>query len=344
MGSRHPRQQRGRMGLQDQGGRTVIAPEPGVRAGQVVRRLRSSDQCPRQDGDQAQERHDRTPHGTTSGPIIDSPPGPVKPEDEDRKWKVPRVPHPGRHPPGMRCSPKGTGSHPTGPGRPVFGPSGRCPRPPIMPYLTRPLLEEAQDPAVRPQLGRARGRRLVADAPRPPLLPAGALAVLPQEGAGRIPEPHSTGRPDGPSPGRAAARADVLAGRRLGVHQLRDDEGPPREPPGARAAAVDAALCAVPGPYPGQGRPAKKGDRLPTPLAMIGDTTTYLASEEVIEFPKLERRLRIQVVRGVLWYTAGREKLECASACGRQRAIPDMHDGSLARSKSRCTILISSSR
>src|SRR3954447_19871437 len=65
----------------------------------------------------------------------------------------------------------------------------------------------------------------------------------------------------------------------------------------------DAALYEVPGPYPGQGRPAKKGDRLPTPLAMIEDTTTYPASEEVIEFPKLERRLRIQVVRGVLWYT-----------------------------------------
>ena len=65
----------------------------------------------------------------------------------------------------------------------------------------------------------------------------------------------------------------------------------------------DAALYEVPGPYPGQGRPAKKGGRLPTPLAMIGDTTAYPASEEVIGFPKLERRLRIQVVRGVLWYT-----------------------------------------
>ena len=65
----------------------------------------------------------------------------------------------------------------------------------------------------------------------------------------------------------------------------------------------DAALYEVPGPYPGHGRPAKKGERLPTPLAMIGDTTAYPASEEVIVFPKLERRLRIQVVRGVLWYT-----------------------------------------
>ena len=41
----------------------------------------------------------------------------------------------------------------------------------------RPLVEEAQDLAVRPQLGRARGRRAVADASRPLLLPAGALAA-----------------------------------------------------------------------------------------------------------------------------------------------------------------------
>src|SRR4051812_10333701 len=65
----------------------------------------------------------------------------------------------------------------------------------------------------------------------------------------------------------------------------------------------DAALYEVPGPYPDRGRPAKKGGRLPTPLVMIGDTTAYPASEEVIVFPKTERRLRIQVVRGALWYT-----------------------------------------
>ena len=39
-----------------------------------------------------------------------------------------------------------------------------------------------------------------------------------------------------------------------------------------------------------------------TPLAMIGDTTAYPASEEAIRFPKQERHLRIQVVREVLWY------------------------------------------
>ena len=65
----------------------------------------------------------------------------------------------------------------------------------------------------------------------------------------------------------------------------------------------DAALYQVPGPYGGKGRPPKKGGRLPPPLAMIEDTTAYPASEEAIRFPELERRLRIQVVREVLWYT-----------------------------------------
>ena len=65
----------------------------------------------------------------------------------------------------------------------------------------------------------------------------------------------------------------------------------------------DAALYEVPGPYGGTGRPPQKGKRLPTPLAMIGDTTAYAAHEEMISFPKVERRLRVQVVRDVLWYT-----------------------------------------
>src|SRR5512142_1422677 len=65
----------------------------------------------------------------------------------------------------------------------------------------------------------------------------------------------------------------------------------------------DAALYEVPGPYPGQGRPAKKGKRLPTPLAMIEDTATYPARLRTIRFPTLERCLRVQVVRDVLWYT-----------------------------------------
>lgn len=69
----------------------------------------------------------------------------------------------------------------------------------------------------------------------------------------------------------------------------------------------DAALYERPGPYPGRGRPAKKGKRLPTPSAMIEDTATYLAALETIEFPKLERCLRVQVVRDILWYTGSGE-------------------------------------
>ena len=62
-------------------------------------------------------------------------------------------------------------------------------------------------------------------------------------------------------------------------------------------------LYEVPGPYGGKGRPPKKGKRLPTPLAMIEDTATYPARRRTIRFPKLEGRLRVQVVRDVLWYT-----------------------------------------
>ena len=65
----------------------------------------------------------------------------------------------------------------------------------------------------------------------------------------------------------------------------------------------DAALYAVPGPYSGTGRPPKKGQRLVTPLKMIEDTTTYPARLRTIRFPKVKRRLRLQVVREVLWYT-----------------------------------------
>jgi hypothetical protein len=65
----------------------------------------------------------------------------------------------------------------------------------------------------------------------------------------------------------------------------------------------DAALYQRPGPYGGKGRPPKKGRRLPTPQAMIEDPATYPARLRTIRFPKAERRLRVQVVRDILWYT-----------------------------------------
>ena len=65
-----------------------------------------------------------------------------------------------------------------------------------------------------------------------------------------------------------------------------------------------AALYDVPGPrQPGQrGAPRKKGDRLPTPKAMIEDVVSYPAETSTIAFPQVTRELRLQVIRRVLWY------------------------------------------
>lgn len=65
-----------------------------------------------------------------------------------------------------------------------------------------------------------------------------------------------------------------------------------------------AALFERPAPRrPGQrGASRKKGDRLPTPRAMIEDTTTYPAELLTLAFPREERSLRVQVIRDVLWY------------------------------------------
>jgi hypothetical protein len=68
----------------------------------------------------------------------------------------------------------------------------------------------------------------------------------------------------------------------------------------------DAALY-TPAPPPEQrrasGRPRVKGDRLPTPRAMIEDTNAYPAEELTVAFPKGERLLRVQTVRNLLWYS-----------------------------------------
>ncbi len=65
-----------------------------------------------------------------------------------------------------------------------------------------------------------------------------------------------------------------------------------------------AALFGRPEP-PAQGqrgRRRKKGERLPTPRAMIEDTKTYPAELIEIAFPQLTRELRVQVIRDILWY------------------------------------------
>jgi DDE superfamily endonuclease len=51
-----------------------------------------------------------------------------------------------------------------------------------------------------------------------------------------------------------------------------------------------------------KGASRKKGDRLPTPKAMIEDTTKYPAELMEIVFPQLTRELRVQVIRDILWY------------------------------------------
>jgi hypothetical protein len=65
-----------------------------------------------------------------------------------------------------------------------------------------------------------------------------------------------------------------------------------------------AALYQRPAPRrPGQkGAPRKKGERLPCPKALIEDTGTYPAQILEIAFPKQTRKLRVQVLRDVLWY------------------------------------------
>jgi DDE superfamily endonuclease len=66
----------------------------------------------------------------------------------------------------------------------------------------------------------------------------------------------------------------------------------------------DAALYDVPpARRPGQrGATRKKGDRLPTPRQMIADPKRYPAVEREVAFLAQRRRLRVQVVRDVLWY------------------------------------------
>src|SRR5512135_2908297 len=65
-----------------------------------------------------------------------------------------------------------------------------------------------------------------------------------------------------------------------------------------------AALYDRPAPRQPRQRGAsrKKGDRLPTPKAMIEDTVSYPAELVRIPFPKQARELRVQVVRDILWY------------------------------------------
>jgi DDE superfamily endonuclease len=73
---------------------------------------------------------------------------------------------------------------------------------------------------------------------------------------------------------------------------------------------LKAALYRVPGPVePGQrGRPRKKGERLPTPKEMLEMPEEFVASEESFALPSGAKVLRVQALRGVLWYTGCKEE------------------------------------
>lgn len=70
----------------------------------------------------------------------------------------------------------------------------------------------------------------------------------------------------------------------------------------------DAAVYDLPPTAVGKrkGRTRKKGDRLPTPREMIEDTTEYPGKVQKVQFGTTVRRLRVQVIRDVLWYTGAK--------------------------------------
>jgi hypothetical protein len=73
---------------------------------------------------------------------------------------------------------------------------------------------------------------------------------------------------------------------------------------------LKAALYRTPGPVDPRrrGRHPKKGQRLPTPKEMLALPEEFVASEEAFALPSGEKVLRVQVLRGVLWYTGCKEQ------------------------------------
>jgi hypothetical protein len=72
----------------------------------------------------------------------------------------------------------------------------------------------------------------------------------------------------------------------------------------------DAALYSLPAArVEGQRGPSrKKGDRLPTPRQMLEDEVNYPALEQEVTFLTQTRKLRVQVVRDVLWYSGAKSE------------------------------------
>jgi hypothetical protein len=58
-----------------------------------------------------------------------------------------------------------------------------------------------------------------------------------------------------------------------------------------------------------RGASRKREDRLPTPREMIADTKKNPAVHKTISFADRSRRLRVQLVRNVLWYSGSKTEL-----------------------------------
>jgi DDE superfamily endonuclease len=73
---------------------------------------------------------------------------------------------------------------------------------------------------------------------------------------------------------------------------------------------LKAALHRVPGsPEPNRrGRPPVKGERLPTPRQMLEMPQEFVADEQTFALPNGRKVLRVQALRGVLWYTGCKEE------------------------------------
>ena len=73
---------------------------------------------------------------------------------------------------------------------------------------------------------------------------------------------------------------------------------------------LKAALYRAPAPVESgrRGRKPKKGERLPTPKEILGMPEEFVAEERTFALPSGEKVLRVQALRGVLWYTGCKEQ------------------------------------
>jgi hypothetical protein len=67
-----------------------------------------------------------------------------------------------------------------------------------------------------------------------------------------------------------------------------------------KAALYQPAAAATPGQ---RGRPRQRGPRLPTPAQMLEEPQRFAARLQTFALPHGSKKLRVQVVRDVLWYT-----------------------------------------